>query len=302
MTLAVFGIIALVIVVVLAAHAVAAYALARRMTRIKRVRVTGTPADLYLDHEEPTFPAADGLALRGWYLANPGARASVVIVHDDLGNRSDPDVGLLDLQRDYVRSGLNVMSFDLRGRGESSGQRNQFGAGELADVIGAVKYARHRSDVPVVLHGFGAGATLALSAAANMDDVAAVVADSPWASMRDCVRFRYEHVPGHIFALATAFARWRFGARLDAVTPARSMHEMEDTSVLYVHSENNRETPVEHTLNLAAASLNEADEIWMPYEGEHCGAYRADSAEYMHRCLQFINRAIPARLPAVRAV
>ena len=296
------GIAAGIGILAIAAHVLAAYALARRMTRIKRVRVTGTPADLYLDHEELTFPAADGLVLRGWYLASPGARASVVIVHDDVGNRSDAGIGLLELQRDYLRSGLNVVSFDLRGRGESSGQHSQLGVGELADVIGAVRYALHRSDAPVALHGFGAGATLALSAAASHDDVVAVVADSPWLSMRDRVRFRYEHVPGHVFALATAFAAWRFGAELDAVTPARSMHEMEDTSVLYVHSENNRETPVEHTLNLAAASLNDADEIWMPYEGGHCGAYRADSADYMHRCLQFINRAIPARVPAVRAV
>ena len=296
------GIAAGVGVLVVAAHLLAAYALARRMTRIKRVRVAGSPADLYLDHEELTFPAADGLALRGWYLESPGARASVVIVHDDVGNRSDPGIGLLELQRDYLRSGLHVMSFDLRGRGESSGQRNQLGAGELADVIGAVRYVRHRSDVPVVLHGFGTGATLALAAAASLDDVAAVVADSPWVSMRDRLRFRYEHMPAHIFALATAIAAWRFGAELDAVIPARSMHELGDTSVLYVHSENNRETPLEHTLNLAAASLNDADEIWMPYEGEHCGAYRADSAEYMHRSLQFINRAIPARVPAVRAV
>ncbi len=296
------GIAAGVGVLVIAAHLLAAYALARRMTRIKRVRVSGSPADLYLDHEDLTFPAADGLALRGWYLANPGAHASVVIVHDDVGNRSDPGIGLLELQRDYVRSGLNVVSFDLRGRGESSGQRNQLGAGEIADVIGAVRYARHRSDVPVVLHGFGTGATLALSAAASQDGVAAVVADSPWVSMRDRVRVRYEHVPAHIFALATALAHWRFGAELDAVMPARSMHELEETSVLYVHSENNRETPLEHTLNLAAASLNDADEIWMPYEGTHRGAYRTDPADYMHRCLQFINRAIPARVPAVRAV
>ncbi len=296
------GIAAGIGVIVIAAHLLGAYALARRMTRIKRVRVTGSPADLYLDHEELTFPAADGLALRGWYLDSPGARASVVIVHDDVGNRSDPGIGLLELQRDYVRSGFNVVSFDLRARGESSGQRSQLGAGELADVIGAVRYARHRSDTPVVLHGFGAGATLALSAAASQDGVAAVVADSPWASMRDRVRFRYDHVPGHIFALATAFAAWRFGAELDAVMPARSMHELGDTSVLYVHSENNRQARVEHTLNLAATSLNDADEVWMPYEGEHCGAYRADSADYMHRCLQFINRAIPAHVPAVRAV
>lgn len=302
MTVAVFGVVVLAIIAIAVAHAVGAYVLARRMTRIRRIRVTGSPADMYLDHEDLTFAAADGLALRGWYLASPGARASVVVVHDDAGMRSDPAIGLLELQRDYVRGGLNVLSFDLRGRGESSGQHNQLGAGELADVLGAVRYAQHRSDAPLVLHGFGTGASLALAAAARAGHVVAVVADSPVTSMRAHVRGRYSRVPAHLFALATTFAGWRFDADIDAVAPAQSMAAMGDTRALFVHCEDNREAPVEHTLNLAAASLNEADEVWTPYEGGHCGAYRTTPADYMHRCLQFIELAIPARVPAAQAV
>lgn len=302
MITAVVGFVVLVVIAAAAAHIVAAYVLARRMTRIRRSRVTGSPADVQMAYEDLTFAATDGLALRGWYLESPEAHASVVIVHGDGATRSDPTVGLLELERDYARSGLNVLAFDLRGRGESSGQRSQLGAGEVDDVLGAVRYAQHRSDAPVVLHGFCTGASLALSAASRTDQVAAVVADSPAASMRQYVRDRHKGVPAHLFALATKLARWRFDADIDAVAPARSMHELGDTGVMFVHCEDDRDVPMEHTLNLAAGSLNETDEVWMPYEGGHCTAYRSDPGDYMHRCLQFINQAIPSRVPAARAV
>ena len=301
MTTVVLGLVVPAIVAVLVVHAIGAYVLARRMTRPKRVRVTGSPADMHIEHEDVVFAAADGVALYGWYLETPGARASVVIVHDNAGMRSDPAVGLIGLQRDYLRGGLNVLSFDLRGRGESSGLRDQLGAGELADVLGAVKYARRRSGAAIVLHGFGTGASLALEAAAH-EGVEAVIADSPVASMRAYVRDRHSRAPAHLFALASLFARWRYGADVDAVAPVRCMQYLEDTQVLFVHCEDNRDVPIEHTLNLAAASLNEADEVWTHVEGGHCGAYRANPSDYMQRSLQFINHAILARVPAARAV
>ena len=142
----------------LLAWLLAAYYLAETLTRTKRGRVEGNPADLLLRHDEVEFLAADGVSTRGWYLASLGARATIVLVHDAAGTRSDPRHGLLELQRDYVRRGLNVLSFDLRGRGESEGHQDHLGAGELADIEAAVAYARSREpDHPLLLHGFGVG-------------------------------------------------------------------------------------------------------------------------------------------------
>ena len=281
----------------LAAHAFAAFLLAETLTRTKRWRVEGDPRDMRLRHEEVTFAAVDGLALRGWYLKSPGARATIVLVHDAEGTRSDPSLGLLELQRDYVRRGLNVLSFDLRGRGESSGGRDRLGGAEIADVIGAVAYARRRGDgLPVVLHGFGMGASLALVAASRQQPVAAVIADSTVLSMRVYLRARHRRAPGYLFALAAIFARWIYGADVDAASPLRAMPYLANTPVLFVHGEDDPDVPVEHTLNLAAASLNPGDEIWRVPEVGHCGAYIADPVAYVARCLAFVQTAVPARV------
>ena len=292
----------LAIAALLVAHAFAAFLLAETLTRTKRWRVEGDPRDMRLRHEEVTFPAVDGLGLRGWYLESPGARASMVLVHDAEGTRSDPNVGLLELQRDYVRSGLNVLSFDLRGRGESSGGRDQLGAAEIADVIGAVAYARRRGDgLPVVLHGFGMGAALALVAASRQQPVAAVIADSTVFSMRAYLRAGHPRVPGYLFALAAIFARWIYGADVDATSPLQAMPHLASTPVLFVHGEEDPDVPVEHTLNLAAASLNAGDQIWRVPSVGHCAAYVADPLTYVARCLEFVETAVPSRVLAASA-
>ena len=57
--------------------------------------------------------------------------------------------------------------------------------------------------------------------------------------------------------------------------------------------------PVGHTLNLAAASINAGDEMWLVDGVGHCGAYLAGPQTYMRRCMRFIDGIVPMRQPAV---
>jgi len=99
----------------LLAAGLSAVYLADSFTRSRRTRVQGTPADLGLRYEEIQFLTADRLTLRGWFMDSPGARATVVLVHDLGATRAERARSLLYLQRDYVRRGFSVFAFDLRG-------------------------------------------------------------------------------------------------------------------------------------------------------------------------------------------
>ena len=287
---------------VLLAWFLAAFYLAELLTRTKRWRVAGNPADLRLRHDEIEFVAADGVWIRGWYMESPGARATVVVVHDAAGTRSDPSQGLLDLQRDYLRRGINVLSFDLRGRGESEGDDDHLGAAELADVQAAVAYARsHGEDSPLFLHGFGMGASLALSVAAHDPAVSGVIADSPFVSMRSHQRHEYRRWPEPVFVLATWLARRFLHADIDAVSPIRVIPQLAQP-VLYIHAEDDPDVPVEHTLNLGAASLNAGDGIWITSAEGHCQTYLADPAAYLVRCTAHIDSVVEPRRPLAHAL
>jgi len=102
--------------------ALSAY-LATQVTLVVRHRAEGTPADLGLVYEPVAFASADdAILLRGWYLPASGERA-VVLVHGIDGNRWDTFHHQDQLAALLVHAGYDVLTFDLRGSGESGGDR-----------------------------------------------------------------------------------------------------------------------------------------------------------------------------------
>lgn len=266
-------------------------------TRSKRHRVQGTPADLGLRFQDVQFLTSDQLTLTGWFLESPGARATVILVHDRQGTRADAEHGLLALQGDYVRRGFNVFSFDLRGRGESAGRRDHLGATEGLDLEAAIAYVQRRvGALPMVLHGFGFGAALAIEATPGVPSIAGVIADSPVASMRDLLRYQHGRLPEHLFNTSCWFARRVFDADPTALAPIDLVDRVE-VPILFIHAQSDDEVPESHSLNLAAASLNHRHEVWALHDHQgHCGYYPEHPMEYMDRCLAFIDRVVPARI------
>ncbi len=292
---------ALAVSLLLAAGASAVY-LADDLTRCRRRRVQGSPADLGLRYEEAQFLTADRLTLRGWFLESPGARAVIVLVHDLEATRTDVDRRLLDLARDYVRRGYSVFTFDLRGHGESGGTRDTLGRDEKLDVAAAVACVRRRAPgVPVILHGFGFGAAVALAAAANRTEVTAVVADSAFPTMREYLRRRWRWLPSPALTVVGRVARRLYGADIDALQPVAIVNRI-SVPVLYVHNQDDPLLPPSCTLNLAAASLDARDRVWVAPGSGHATGYREAPDAYVRRVVEFYDQVIPARVLAARAV
>ncbi|MBM4415485.1 MAG: alpha/beta hydrolase [Chloroflexi bacterium] len=295
--------IVLAVIAMLCAHVLAAIYCAELFTRSKRRRVEGTPGDLGLRYEEVQFDADDDTLLRGWYLESPGARGTVVLAHDTDGTRADRHCGLFMLQRDYLRRGFHVMAFDLRGRGESGGVRDYFGALEQQDLAAAVSYARERAEaLPVVLHGFGLGAALTICALAEGLEVDAAIADSPFTSARAYLRRRWAAVPAPTFRLALRIARGYFGADADATQPLRAITHMPEIPLLFIHGKADRLVPLAHTLNVAGAALTRRVEVWAVPGVGHCAAYLHSPDAYLRHCMDFIDSVLSVRRINVAAV
>jgi uncharacterized protein len=270
--------------------------LADAITGGRRMRVQGTPADVSLRYEEVQFLTADRLTLRGWFMEAPGARATVVLVHEAGTTRADRTRGLLRLHRDYVRRGFSVFAFDLRAHGESGGKRDTLGRNERLDVQAAVAYVRRRSGrTPILLHGFGYGASLAIDAVARGVDVAGVIADSPFTTMRSFLRAHYRGVPGPVFRVALWVSHRLFGCDASTLNPIQAVEKVH-VPLLFIHSEVDDVVPASHTLNLSAASLDPRVRVWVV--DDHTGhgtAYVDDPDAYLRHCLQFVDEVVPAR-------
>lgn len=170
------------------------FVLTRLMLLSARHRPDRTPADVGLDYDDVEFAAADGVALRGWFLpAGPGPGPAVVVVHGWLWNRlgnvagrvpfTDRDVDFLPAARTLHDAGIHVLLMDLSNHGESGSRLPvTFGLREWQDVVAAVELLRARADVDparVGVLGCSMGGNSAIYAAAECGTVKAILAVQP---------------------------------------------------------------------------------------------------------------------------
>ena len=122
-------------------------------------------------HENVSFTTSDGLELQGWYV--PSKNGAAVIAFP---GRSGPRAHT----RMLARHGYGVLLFDRRGEGQSEGDSNLLGWGADKDILAAVEFLQGRPDVdPDRIGGIGlsVGGELMLQAAAETDELAAVVSE-----------------------------------------------------------------------------------------------------------------------------
>jgi uncharacterized protein len=122
--------------------------------------------------EDVQLHTSDGLTLEGSYV--PSENGAAVIVAFGRKGTQDP-------ARMLARHGYGVLIFDRRGEGESDGDPNSYAwdEGEL-DLLAAIEFLEQRPDVdPGRIGGIGlsVGGETFLQAAANSDDLKAVVSE-----------------------------------------------------------------------------------------------------------------------------
>ena len=288
----------LVLLVAVGYAAASAY-MATQATLVKRLPPVGTPADLGLRYESVEFPSlADGVPLRGWYLpaASPGERA-VVLVHGIDGNRWDTTHHQDRLAALLVQAGYDVLTFDLRGSGESGGDRLGLGWLERLDVAAAVRYVRERG-VPsgrIGLWGQSFGGAAVLLAAPDLPDVGAVVTDSAFADLRpllDAEIYMRTRLPAIFTPGLTVATRALYGLDLSVIPPVLAMPNIAPRPVLLIHGTGDSRIPVEHAYQLRAASRGPDDELWLVPGAGHALSFEKEPDAYAAKVLNLFARSL----------
>jgi alpha-beta hydrolase superfamily lysophospholipase len=133
--------------------------------------------------EEFDVRAPDGVLLRGWKVrpANPNG-AWVLVFHGVADNR----MGVLEQALILLPAGYSVTMMDARAHGESEGPVATYGwlegndSGAIVDALVTTEHPRH-----IYALGESMGAGIALQAAGADARIAAVVAEAPFASLRE---------------------------------------------------------------------------------------------------------------------
>jgi len=283
---------ALILVVAIAILGISGF-LGYSMTKVERVPVAEDPALLGLKYEDVSFSSRDDeLTLRGWYLPIQDSEQVIIMVHGAEQHRADPSVKMLDIASGLVEYGYNVLMFDLRGHGESDGNRMSAGYYEKRDLLGAVDYVKGRGFERIGMLGFSVGAATALMATAEDDDIDAVIADSSFADLKDMMEPEFAKrtkFPKFFLPTLLFVVKIMYGVDFNAIKPVELISEIAPRPILFIHGELDETVPLEHAYRLQQASQNPQNELWVVPETGHVSSYVNYPEEYMNRITTFFD-------------
>ena len=150
-----------------------------------------TPDQLGLAYEDVFFETNDGIRLNGWFL--PGKKEMTwLCFHGNSGNIGHRTAELALLHHNL---GVNLLIFDYRGFGKSTGAASEVGT--YRDSRAALRYLQGRSDVDakrIVYFGHSLGTAIAVELAAAAPPLGLILV-SPFSSARDMARIMFPLLP-----------------------------------------------------------------------------------------------------------
>jgi uncharacterized protein len=198
--------------------------------------IGSTPADAGLTHHDVELTTDDGQRLHGWWVERrAAARGHVLLCHGNAGNVGDRVAHAAVL----TATGFDVLLFDPRGYGRSSGRPDE--AGTYRDARAARSWLVNHPGVDparVLYLGESLGGAVALELALAHPP-AGVVRLSAFTSVRDMARLHYRAVPRAL--VPDAYPSLRRIASLRA-------------PLLVLHGEDDMIVPVEHARALFDAA------------------------------------------------
>ena len=231
-----------------------------------------SPHDIGLDYETLTLQTVDGEQLHGWYVAAQEARATLLFCHGNAGNISHR----LESLRIFHALGLNVLMFDYRGYGQSTGKPSE--AGTYRDADAAWRHLldeRRLSPREIIIAGRSLGAAVAADLASRTVP-AAVVLESAFISVPAMVAEIYPWLPPGLPGLY----QYDNLEKLAQITrPLLIVHSREDEIIPFAHAQ------------MLLAEAGEPVQL-LELHGGHNDGILLSRADYVHGLQVFLEQHV----------
>jgi len=257
-----------------------------------------TPADVgVVGYEAVTLTTSDGLALQAWYVPPPGDEPGPALVFAH-GLASNREHWLTELPILY-EAGYGGIFFSFRNHGASEGDITTMGLLEVRDVRAALDYLLAQPGVDpdrVAIVGDSLGGATALLAAAQMPELKAVVAVSPYSSVVNVVGDRAGtdfNLPARPTAdLVLFFTNRLSGENLYEVDVLAAAEAIPPRPVWISHGTQDRTTPVINAERVVAAlggAANPNVDVWLVENAGHSEFRYVNTGPFQERLLAFLN-------------
>jgi uncharacterized protein len=247
------------------------------------------PSRVAYSPEDVTFPATDGIDLKGWFLPQAHSTRAILLLHGVSASRSQ----MLQRALWLHDLGYSVFLYDARGCGESTQVHPSFGYAETRDLCGALIWLQSQGMSHIGCIGFSQGAaTLLLASGQLPPSVRAIVAEASYATLRDTVddHFRMEtgFPSGYFGVLAVPIAEWKLGLNMDDVSPLREISRLK-VPVYLVGGTADVLAPVAGIQKLYDAATCEKS-LWLVKWAGHGDFFSYTEDEYKERIGEFLKK------------
>ena len=248
--------------------------------------------------EDFLVTTSDGAELRGWKVRAENPNGSwVLLFHGVADNR----VGVIGQSEVLLPAGYSVVMMDQRAHGESGGGMATYGWLERNDtraIVDALVASEHPQHIFALGESMGAG--IALQSAGVDPRVEAVVAEAPFASLREA-SYDYAGLQEYPLLGKTLFApgAWMMiyrGGKLAGfpaagVSPEKAV-AARNFPVLLICDEADTTLPCRHARRIYAAASGPKT-LWEVPGAFHTGALGFAPDEFRRRVLDFLRQPVP---------
>ena len=248
------------------------------------------PSQLSMPFEDISFQSVDGERLSGWYIPVKNATKAVIFVH---GHGADRHEGMRWFSALH-QAGLNILAFDLRNNGASTGSFSSMGFFEQRDVRAAVDYlSDHKQIQHIGIFGTSMGATTSVLAMAKDTRIGAAVFEAGWSNLTDLYKEiirQHMSLPSFpLLPLTIWLLEQRTGIDMDALNPEDILAGIAPRPIAFIHCSDDNLINFSHAeRNYTAA--NQPKALWQASCKIHARAWQSDSASLEKRIFEFYLR------------
>lgn len=212
-------------------------------------QLSNTPSAFGLEYASVNIPTSDGENLHGWWVPVTGAKGTVLLFHGNAGNISHR-INYLTM---FSKLGYNVLLFDYRGYGQSSGKPSE--SGTYLDAQAAWRYLTETKSIAperIILFGESLGGAVATWLAAKEKPGLLVLA-SAFTSVPELAAEFYPFLP----------VRWISHFKYNTLQALQAVHR----PVFIAHSPEDDIVPFHHGQRLFQAAHEPKQ--FLELEGSH---------------------------------
>jgi fermentation-respiration switch protein FrsA (DUF1100 family) len=234
-----------------------------------------------LSQEEVFIRSPYGYQLRGLFFKAPqDTGKAIILVH----GVSTSLVSSLKYLWIFRKRGFHVLAYDHCRHGGSGGSTTTFGYYEKHDLNACVDWLFEKVGqyCKIGIFGESMGASTALQHAAIDSRAAFYIADCPYSDLTAELIHRLRKdwwlPPFPLLHITRLFAWLRGGFQFHLVSPIRDMAEIE-TPILFIHGKEDKDTPMEMTLELYRAKKG-PKQLYLAPDADHAQSLRTNPHLY----------------------